>query len=60
MIKNIYDRINKTYKHKYYCDVCFQEINQYAEILRNKRAIKENKFDICFMCDWLMRGGDDD
>ena len=51
MIKNIYDKVNNTYKHKYYCDCCKQEISQYGEILRNKKAITQDIFDICSMCD---------
>ena len=60
MIKNIYDKINNRYKHKYYCDCCKQEISEYGEILRNKKAIIQEIFDICSMCDWLMKGGDDE
>ena len=53
MIKNIYDKENKQYHHEYYCDYCFKEI-EYGEILRNKEAIKRNKFDLCITCkyDW--------
>ena len=60
MIKNIYDNVNNRYKHKYYCDCCHQEISEYGEILRNKKAIKQEIFDICSMCHWLMEGGDDE
>lgn len=49
MIKNIYDKTNNYYKHEYYCDDCFCEII-YGEILRNERAIEENKFDLCASC----------
>ena len=49
MIKNIYDKTNKYYKHKYYCDCCFKNI-EYGEILRNERAIKFDKFDLCSHC----------
>ena len=51
MIKNIYDKDRKHYKHKYYCDMCFDEISEFGEICRNHRAIK---FDLCSTCkeDW--------
>ena len=53
MIKNIYDKNNKYYKHEYYCDNCFAEIGA-GEILRNEEASKRNKFDLCSDCknDW--------
>ena len=53
MIKNIYDKVNNYYKHEYFCDCCFVEI-EYGEILRSEEAIKENKFDLCSTCkeDW--------
>ena len=53
MIKNIYDRTNNYYKHEYFCDNCFKEIES-GEILRNEEAIKRNKFDLCSDCknDW--------
>ena len=56
MIKNIYDKVNNKYSHEYYCDICFKEISQYGEILRNEKAIKINKFDICITCNWLING----
>ena len=56
MIKNIYDKFNNTYKHKYYCDCCFDEISEYGEILRNKKAIKFDIFDLCSKCYHLMKG----
>lgn len=49
MIKNIYDSKNKYYKHEYYCDSCFSKI-QYGEILRNKQAIENEKYDLCSEC----------
>ena len=53
MIKNIYDKENKQYRHEYFCDYCFKEIGS-GEILRNEEAIKRNKFDLCSDCknDW--------
>ena len=53
MIKNIYDKKNKYYKHEYYCDNCFEKI-KYGEILRNEKAIKFNKFDLCSECCYLI------
>ena len=49
MIKNIYDKKIKFYKHKYYCDCCFKII-EYGEIYRNEKAIKFDKFDLCCNC----------
>lgn len=49
MIKNIYDKKNKEYWHKYYCDNCFANI-VYGEILRSEKALKEYKFDLCATC----------
>lgn len=49
MIKNIYDRQNKYYKHEYYCDNCFKVLN-YSEIFRQEFAIQAEKFDLCFDC----------
>ena len=60
MIKNIYDKINHTYKHKYYCDLCFDEISEYGEILRNENAIKLDIFDLCSKCYHLMNGGENE
>ena len=53
MIKNIYNKTNKTYKHEYYCDNCFKVI-EYAEVYRNDLAVKAEKFDLCISCkyDW--------
>ena len=55
MIKNIYDEKNNYYKHEYFCDYCFDEID-YGEILRNKEAMKRDKIDLCIKCkyDWDM------
>ena len=53
MIKNIYDKTNKYYKHEYYCDNCFEQI-KYGEIFRNERAIKFNKIDLCSECHCLI------
>ena len=58
MIKNIYDKINRTYKHKYYCDLCFSQISEYGEILRNGKAIILDIFDLCSKCYHLMNGGE--
>lgn len=49
MIKNIYDKDNKYYKHKYYCDYCFKELYN-RDILRSEVAIKQNFFDLCVDC----------
>lgn len=49
MIKNIYDKVNKDYKHEYFCDNCFSKI-EYSEILRNDFAMKVNLFDLCSEC----------
>ena len=53
MIKNIYDKDNKWYQHEYFCDSCFDEIEN-GEILRSEEGIKENQFDLCGTCkdDW--------
>ena len=53
MIKNIYDKKNKWYKHVYYCDHCLGEI-EYGGILRNEKAIENDRFDLCTDCkkDW--------
>ena len=55
MIKSIYDEKNRFYKHEYYCDICFTEISEYGEILRNEKAIKLNKFDLCSTCFYLLK-----
>ena len=60
MIKNIYDKVNNRYKHKYYCDLCFDEISEYGEILRNEKAIKLDIFDLCSKCYYLMNGNKDE
>ena len=60
MIKNIYDKVNNRYKHKYYCDLCFDEISEYGEILRNERAINLDIFDLCSKCCYLMKGGENE
>ena len=49
MIKNIYDKKNKFYKHEYFCDCCVVQI-KYGEILRSEAAIKQDKFDLCCDC----------
>ena len=53
MIKNIYDKLNKYYKHEYFCDDCFKEIGL-GEIFKNEEAINRNKVDLCSDCknDW--------
>ena len=48
MIKNIYDKVNNYYKHEYFCDCCFVEI-EYGEILRSEEAIKENDYYVAFV-----------
>lgn len=60
MIKNIYDQVNNRYKHKYYCDSCFNEISEYGEILRNNNAIQLDIFDLCSKCHYLMKGNQDE
>lgn len=55
MIKNIYDRKNKYYKHEYYCDLCLNEISQYGEIFRNEKATEINIFDLCIKCNYLIK-----
>lgn len=49
MIKNIYDKKNKFYKHEYYCDCCVIKIKN-GKIFRSEFAIDENKFDLCHDC----------
>ena len=56
MIKNIYDKNRKHYKHKYYCDLCFDEISEFGEICRSNRAIKLDIFDLCNKCEYMMKG----
>lgn len=62
MIKNIYDRTNKTYKHEYYCDNCFVCCIDNTKIYRHELAIDIEKFDLCYKCwknfDKLTRGID--
>lgn len=60
MIKNIYDKENKNYKHKYYCDCCYMEISEFGEICRNQKAMKFDLFDLCNRCEYLMKGEKDD
>lgn len=43
MIENIYDKKNKYYKHKYYCDWCKEEI-KYGEIFQIKAGIYTKDF----------------
>ena len=47
MIKSIYDDKNKFYKHKYFCDKCFEQI-KYGEIFRKEIFIYE--IDLCYVC----------
>ena len=49
MIKNIYDKDNKQYRHEYYCDKCFAEIT-YARVYRNEGLMKSSKIDLCYEC----------
>ena len=49
MIKNIYDKENKHYKHKYYCDYCYKQL-YWGQILRSEKAIEQEIFDICEDC----------
>ena len=51
MIKNIYEEKNKFYRHKYFCDKCFDQI-KYGEIFRKEIFIY--KIDLCYLCwkDW--------
>lgn len=49
MIKNIYDKTNKYYKHEYYCDCCFSQFI-YDEILRHEKALAINIVDLCAKC----------
>lgn len=61
MIKNIYDKDNKQYRHNYYCDNCFRVLD-FGKIYRQDFAIQVEKFDLCYKC-WghfekLMRGID--
>lgn len=58
MIKNIYDKVNNKYNHEYYCDLCFTEISEYGEILRNEKAIKLDIFDLCSKCNYLINKGE--
>ena len=64
MIKIIYDKVNNIYHHEYYCDLCrdlcFIEISEYGEILRNEKAIKLNIFNLCSKCNYLMNGGENE
>ena len=49
MIKSIYDKNYNWYRHEYFCDCCFDQI-EYGEIWRNEAAIEKNKFDLCSGC----------
>ena len=49
MIKNKYDKVNKEYRHDYYCDNCFVEIT-FCKIYRNELAIQAERFDLCWEC----------
>ena len=49
MIKNVYDKVNKEYRHDYYCDNCFICIDN-AKIYRHEFAIDIEKFDLCYKC----------
>ena len=49
MIKNIYDKDNKQYRHEYYCDNCFAETT-FGAVYRHKEAIKNYKIDLCYKC----------
>ena len=49
MIKNIYDKKNKQYRHEYFCDNCLSEV-LLGKIYRNKLAIIVNKIDLCADC----------
>ena len=53
MIKNKYDKVNKEYRHDYYCDNCFNEIT-FCKIYRNELAIQAERFDLCWdcKCEW--------
>lgn len=49
MIKNVYDKVNKQYRHNYYCDNCFG-ILDFCKIYRQEFAIQCEKFDLCYTC----------
>ena len=49
MIKNIYDKYNKHYRHEYFCDNCFAEIT-YGRVYRNEGLMKHSKIDLCYKC----------
>ena len=49
MIKNIYDKYNKQYRHEYFCDNCFAEIT-YVRVYRNEGLMKSSKIDLCYKC----------
>ena len=49
MIKNIYDKDNKQYRHEYFCDNCFTEIT-YGRVHRNEGLMKHRKIDLCYKC----------
>ena len=52
MIKNIYDKKNKFYKHEYYCDWCYKKI-KYGEIFRIETWIFTKDF--CPECEKKLR-----
>ena len=47
MIKNIYDKDNKHYRHEYFCDNCFAEL---IRVYRNEGLMKSSKIDLCYKC----------
>ena len=49
MIKNIYDKSNKQYRHEYFCDKCFAEIT-YVRVYRNEGLMKSRNIDLCYKC----------
>ena len=49
MIKNIYDKDNKQYRHEYFCDNCFAEMT-YGRVYRNEGLMKSHKIDLCYEC----------
>ena len=49
MIKNKYDKVNKHYRHDYYCDNCFKEIT-FCKIYRQELALQAEKYDLCWDC----------
>ena len=49
MIKNVYDKVNKQYRHNYYCDNCYRVLDN-SKIYRSEFAIQVEKFDLCYKC----------